>query len=40
VLIWVSRNKKYGINGWIYYDELKKCRAKAKKEKKDEQEND
>ena len=33
-LQWVVKNKKYGnTDGWVGYDELKKCRAKAKKEK-------
>jgi len=32
-LMWVSRNLKYGTNGWIGYDELKQIRSKNKKEK-------
>jgi len=31
-LLWVSRNIKYGHDGWIEYDELKKIRAKNKRE--------
>ena len=31
-LLWISRNIKYGHDGWIEYDELKKIRAKNKRE--------
>jgi hypothetical protein len=27
-LTWISRSIKYGENGWIEYDELKKCRKR------------
>lgn len=27
-LTWISRSIKYGENGWISYDELKKCRKR------------
>ncbi|MDB0438076.1 DUF1064 domain-containing protein [Clostridioides difficile] len=30
-LIWISKSKKYGIDGWIEYDELKKKRKENKK---------
>lgn len=30
-LLWVVENKKWGDNGWIDYDELKKIRSKNKK---------
>lgn len=30
-LLWVVENKKWGKDGWIEYDELKKIRAKNKK---------
>lgn len=32
-LVWVVRNLKYGLNGWIEVDELKKIRKKAKSNK-------
>ena len=32
-LTWVARNLKYGHDGWIEYEELKKKRAAAKKTK-------
>ena len=34
-LTWVARNLKYGVDGWIEYDELKKKRALVKKVKLD-----
>ncbi|MCC0633844.1 MULTISPECIES: DUF1064 domain-containing protein [unclassified Clostridioides] len=30
-LIWISKSKKYGIDGWIEYSELKKKRKENKK---------
>jgi len=36
-LYWVAYSKKYGdADGWIDYDKLQQCRAKARKEKKNE----
>ena len=32
-LLWISRNIKYGKDGWVEYDELKKIRSRNKKEK-------
>ena len=31
ILIWISKGKKYGVDGWIEYDELKKKRKENKK---------
>ncbi|HBF5457517.1 TPA: DUF1064 domain-containing protein [Clostridioides difficile] len=31
ILIWISKSKKYGADGWIEYDELKKKRKENKK---------
>ncbi|HBF5147629.1 TPA: DUF1064 domain-containing protein [Clostridioides difficile] len=31
ILIWISKSKKYGVDGWIEYDELKKKRKENKK---------
>ncbi len=30
-LIWIAKSKKYGVDGWIEYDELKKKRKENKK---------
>ena len=35
-LTWIARNLKHGNDGWIEYDQLKKIRAKNKKEKRTE----
>ncbi|NJI80445.1 DUF1064 domain-containing protein [Clostridioides difficile] len=31
ILIWISKSKKYGVDGWIEYSELKKKRKENKK---------
>ena len=33
VLLWVSESKKYGVDGWIDTDKLKKIRQKNKRDK-------
>lgn len=33
-LTWVSKSKKYGVDGWIEYKELNKKKREAKKNKK------
>jgi hypothetical protein len=32
-LVWITESKKYGEDGWISYDELKKIRSSNKKDK-------